>query len=89
LSSTWTTRRNQLSPRQRELLLWACRGKTYTEIAQISGLSYGSVKTYLDAARYKLNTVNLPQACAVAAADGVYTRDEILTGHPWDDGDVE
>lgn len=59
-------------------MLWACRGKTYAEISEIVGLSTGSVKTYLDAARHKLNVVNLPQACAVAVADGIFTRDEIM-----------
>ena len=44
----------------------------------ILGLSFGSTKTYLDAARYKLNVVNLPHACALAVAAGVITREEIL-----------
>ena len=65
-------RRHQLSPRQREILLWSCRGKTYVEIGLITGLSKGSIKTYLDQARYKLNVVNLPQACAVAVAEGIF-----------------
>lgn len=47
----------------------------------IVGLSFGSVKTYLDHARYKLNAVNLPQACAIAVAEGVLLPDEILHGH--------
>ena len=72
-----SARNHKLSPRQREILLWACRGKTYAEISEIVGLSTGSIKTYLDAARHKLNVVNLPQACAVAVADGIFTRDEI------------
>ena len=74
-------RRHRLSPREREILLWACRGKTYSEIATIFGLGYGTVKTYLDSGRYKLNAVNLPHACALAVAAGVLTRDEILDGH--------
>jgi DNA-binding CsgD family transcriptional regulator len=74
-------RRHELSRRERDILLWACRGKTYGEIAMIVGLSFGSVKTYLDHARYKLNAVNLPQACAIAVAEGVLLPDEILHGH--------
>jgi LuxR family transcriptional regulator, quorum-sensing system regulator BjaR1 len=71
-------RPHRLSGREREMLLWACRGKTYAEIAEIVGLSNGSVKTYLDHARYKLNVVNLPQACAVAVALGTLSPEEIL-----------
>ena len=71
-------RNHELSPRQREILLWACRGKTYAEIALITGLSNASIKTYLDTARHKLNVVNLIQACAVAVAEGVFSRDDIL-----------
>jgi len=74
---TWE-RNHPLSAREREVLLWACRGKTYREIAMITGLSYASTKTYLDQARYKLNVANLPQACAVAVAEGVLTRDDVL-----------
>jgi DNA-binding CsgD family transcriptional regulator len=73
--------RHRLSPREREILLWACRGKTYCEIAAILGISFSSTKTYLDGARYKLNAVNLPHACAFAVAVGVLATDEILAGH--------
>lgn len=72
--------RFQLSERQREILLWACRGKTYKEISAITGISYGSVKTYLDQSRYKLNVINLAQACAVAVAEGALSPAEILAG---------
>jgi DNA-binding CsgD family transcriptional regulator len=71
-------RRRPLSKREREILLWSCRGKTYAEIALITGLSKASVKTYLDTARHKLNVVNLIQACAVAVAEGIFTRDDIM-----------
>jgi DNA-binding CsgD family transcriptional regulator len=74
-------RQHKLSAREREILLWACRGKTYREIAAIHGLAFGSVKTYLDSARHKLNVANLPQACAVAAAEGILTREEIMAGY--------
>ena len=71
-------RRHPLTKREREILLWACRGKTYAEIVLITRLSHASVKTYLDTARHKLNVVNLPQACAVAVAHGILSRDDIL-----------
>ena len=71
-------RRHQLSARQRQILLWACRGKTYAEIGLITGLGFASVKTYLDASRFKLNTTNIAHACAVAVAGGIFTAEEIL-----------
>ena len=70
---------HQLSAREKEILLWSCRGKTHVEIALIVGIAKGTIKTYLDQARYKLNVVNLPQACAVAVAKGILTRSEILS----------
>jgi DNA-binding CsgD family transcriptional regulator len=60
-----------LSNREEQCLLWAARGKTYQEIAEILGLAFGSVKTHLDAARHKLRCMNLTHAAAVAFATGV------------------
>ncbi len=59
-----------LSPRERECLKWAACGRTLKEIAMILDLSHGSVRTYLDMARRKLDAVNLAQAVAVATAFG-------------------
>lgn len=70
-------KRHPLSAREREVLLWACRGKTYADISLITGLAWATVKTYLDTARHKLNVANLAQACAVAVADEILTREEI------------
>ena len=61
----------RLSNREEQCLLWAARGKTYQEIAEILGLAFGSVKTNLDAARHKLHCMNLTHAAAVAFATGV------------------
>ena len=61
----------QLSTREEQCLLWAARGKTYQEIAEILGLAFGSVKTHLDGARHKLRCMNLTPAAAVAFATGV------------------
>jgi DNA-binding CsgD family transcriptional regulator len=60
-----------LSTREEQCLLWAARGKTYQEIAEILGLAFGSVKTHLDGARHKLRCMNLTHAAAVAFATGV------------------
>jgi DNA-binding CsgD family transcriptional regulator len=61
----------KLSRREEQCLIWAARGKTYQEIAEILELTFGSVKTHLDAARQKLHCVNLTHAVAVAIATGV------------------
>ena len=68
---------NRLSHRQLECLLWAARGKTYNEIGEIVGLSFGTVKSYLDQVRYKLNCVTLTQAAAKAVALGILTPDDL------------
>src|SRR5271163_27805 len=59
-----------LSSREEQCLLWAARGRTFQEIAEILGLALGTVKTHLDAARQKLHCMNLPHAAAVAFATG-------------------
>jgi DNA-binding CsgD family transcriptional regulator len=69
---------NGLSPRERECLLWIARGKTYAETSMITGLAYGTVKTNLDQARYKLNCATLAQATAVAVAQGIFTPDDLM-----------
>ena len=60
-----------LSRREEQCLIWAARGKTYQEIADILNLTFGSVKTHLDTARGKLHCMNLTHAAAVAVATGV------------------
>jgi|SoimicMinimDraft_17_1059745.scaffolds.fasta_scaffold203579_2 DNA-binding CsgD family transcriptional regulator len=62
-----------LSVRELECLKWAARGKTYREIAMITGISYATVKTYLDNCRYKMNCATLSQATASAVALGFLT----------------
>lgn len=66
-----------LSPRELECLLWAARGKTYTEIAAILGIAFGTVKTHLDVARFKLDCATLSQATARAVALGILTTDDL------------
>ena len=60
-----------LSRREEQCLIWAARGKTYHEIAEILELTFGSVKTHLDTARHKLHCLNLTHAAAFAIATGV------------------
>jgi DNA-binding CsgD family transcriptional regulator len=65
-----------LSTREVECLTWAAQGKTYREISMLTGLAYGSVKTYLDAGRYKLDAVNVTHAVALAITYGIISMRE-------------
>ena len=56
--------RLSLSPRELEILAWAAKGKTYWETAQIIGISYASVHTYINSLRLKLSAANMPHAVA-------------------------
>jgi DNA-binding CsgD family transcriptional regulator len=60
-----------LCRREEECLIWAARGKTAKEIADVMNLGFVLVKAHLDTARHKLHCMNLKQAVAVAVATGV------------------
>jgi DNA-binding CsgD family transcriptional regulator len=76
--------RQRLSRRERECLLWIARGKTYAEIGEIIGLSFGSIKTYLDTARHKIGAVNLSRAVTIAVATGIFKYEELNIEPDWD-----
>jgi DNA-binding CsgD family transcriptional regulator len=61
----------QLSPREEQCLVWAARGKTHQEIAEILGIGSGSVKSHLDSSRHKLHCINVAHAVGLAVANGV------------------
>ena len=61
----------KLSRREEQCLIWAARGKTFGEVADILKISFGSVRARLDTARHKLHCINLTHAVAVAIATGV------------------
>jgi len=61
----------KLSRREEQCLIWAARGKTVHEAAEILNISFGSAKAHLDTARHKLHCINLTHAVAVAIATGV------------------
>lgn len=60
-----------LSPRERQTLQWAARGKTLWETAQIMGISEGTAKTYLKDAMRKLETSNKTHAVSKALLHGL------------------
>jgi DNA-binding CsgD family transcriptional regulator len=68
--------RQPLSARQLECLTWAAQGKTYREISMLTGISWASVKCYLDTARHKLGAVNLPHAVGLAITFGLISMKE-------------
>src|SRR5450631_3355176 len=61
----------KLSRREEQCLIWAARGKTFQEVADVLKISFGSARAHLDTARHKLHCMNLTQAVAVAIATGV------------------
>jgi DNA-binding CsgD family transcriptional regulator len=67
----------QLSPREEQCLVWAARGKTHREIADILEIGSGSVKSHLDSSRHKLHCINLAHAVGVAVASGVIPSDAL------------
>lgn len=68
-----------LSPREVECLTWAAQGKTYREISIMLEISFGSVKTYLDSARFKVGGVNLTHTVALAITYGkIFMTDEAI-----------
>lgn len=69
----------RLSPMQREALLWAARGKTVSETAQILGLTQHTIRTHCQIARGKLRAVNIVQAVVSALALGVIGLEDIYT----------
>ena len=55
-----------LSPREREVLLWASRGKNKDEISRVLGISHSAVKRYCENIFSKLGVNKLPFAIARA-----------------------
>ena len=63
----------ELSPRERECLLWIAEGKTYWETAMILGLSEHTVRCYLESARHKLGAANNTHAVNKAGKASLLT----------------
>jgi DNA-binding CsgD family transcriptional regulator len=67
-----------LSKGEEQCLVWAAKGKTSREIAEVMNLGFGSVNARLDTARSKLHCMNLSHAIAVAVATGVIPAKALL-----------
>ena len=61
----------RLTAREKDVLLWAARGKTSAEIAIILGLSERTINFHCDQAMRRLDVVNRTQAVANAVAEGL------------------
>ena len=61
--------RRSLSPREAEVLAWAARGKSASEIAAILRIAKRTVDAHAYAAARKLGAVNRMHAIAIAVRD--------------------
>lgn len=61
-----------LSPREKEVLLWAGRGKSAWETAQLLGLSEATVKSYIRNACGRLGVKNKTHAVAICLTHGLF-----------------
>ena len=61
----------RLSPREAECLRWFADGMSMPDIAQLLGIGYRSVRSYLDEATLKLDAANSRQAAAIAIRLGL------------------
>ncbi|MBD2749148.1 LuxR family transcriptional regulator [Microvirga sp. BT688] len=62
--------RRRLTPREREVLVWAAAGKSAWETSALLGISEATVITHLDHIRRKLNAANTTHAVVVALRIG-------------------
>ena len=62
---------SRLSPREKECLRWIAQGRDVSETALATGLSEHTVRTYLRAARMKLDCVTVSQAIYKATVSGL------------------
>ncbi len=60
-----------LSPREAECLRWFADGMSMPDIANILGIGYRSVRSYLDEATRKLGAMNSRQAASIAIRLGL------------------
>lgn len=61
----------RLSPREAECLRWFAEGMSMPDIAEMVGIAYRSVRSYLDEATQKLGAANSRQAVSIAIRLGL------------------
>ena len=65
-----TTHREELTPREREVLVLLCRGLTNKEIARALGIRVATVNAHLDSIYLKLAVGTRTQAAMAAVREG-------------------
>ena len=65
------TRRDILTPREREVLAWVARGKSASEIGEILHITKRTVDEHVQTAVRKLGATNRANAVAIAIRDGI------------------
>ncbi|MFP7675522.1 helix-turn-helix transcriptional regulator [Marivita sp. S0852] len=71
-SDAVTPQSHTLTPREKEVLQWAARGKTSWETAVLLDLSEKTVKFYLSNARKRLAVQNKTHAVAMCVSEGAF-----------------
>jgi DNA-binding NarL/FixJ family response regulator len=62
--------REELTPREREVVVLMCRGLTNKEIARALGIRVGTVKSHVDSIFWKLGARSRTQAAMAAVRRG-------------------
>lgn len=70
--------RKQLSPRQRQVLIYAARGHTARGTARALGISPSMIATHMELAQMKLQAQSIAQAVAHALIEGQISAADIL-----------
>lgn len=71
IEATPVSSKYDLSPREREVLLWAASGKTAWETASLLGVSESAIRLYTANAMSKLHAHTKTQAVAIAVRNGI------------------
>jgi LuxR family quorum sensing-dependent transcriptional regulator len=71
LVSSAPTRRDILTPREREVLAWVARGRSASEIGEILHITKRTVDEHVQTLVRKLGATNRANAVAIAIRDGL------------------
>jgi DNA-binding CsgD family transcriptional regulator len=61
----------ELTPRERDVLLWVCEGKTHTDIATILGISRQGVRNHVVRIQHKLKVYSIAHLVRWAVREGL------------------
>jgi LuxR family transcriptional activator of conjugal transfer of Ti plasmids len=75
LTGKSSRRHSLLSPREKEVLEWAAKGKSAWEISTVLGISYKSIEFHMEGAKRKLQVYNRTHAVTKAIVLGLLSLD--------------